>query len=114
MPKREKTRDQNIFIINGSFHFRGTIGGIRIDDEKLNASNFTQAKEKKEELVRKYQSQGVEASRISVGILLDDYVDDREAEFKKGELREASIYETRSIIGLHLRPFFGKYNISDI
>lgn len=114
MPKREKTRDQNIFIINGAFYFRGTIGGIRVDDEKLNASNFTQAKAKKEELIRKYQSQGVEANKLQTGILLDDYLQDREREFKSGEIRTSTISETRSLIQNHIKPYFGKYAVSEV
>lgn len=114
MPKRETTRDPEIFKIGKSFYFRGTVSGVRINDKKLVGSTFTIAKDNKDQLKEDLERVGLAALKNKSGALFDKFIEDREKEFKLGEIRERTIREARDLVKLHLKPFFQDKLLADI
>lgn len=123
MPKRISTRDPQIKTIGGEFYFRGHIDGHLIE-RKLDADNLSMAKLKRDELVSKLRSHGINSTKLTVASLAIDYVNDRRLELKRGEIRNETFKETESLIGPPVDQFdkkrrllwryFGPYSLSEV
>lgn len=114
MPKRVPTRDPEIFKIGKSYYFRGTVGGVRIEDKKLLGSSFTIAKENKDNLKSELERVGLAALKSKSGNLFDQFLAHREKEFKLGEIRKRTIVECRDLLRLHIKPYFENKVLAEI
>jgi integrase len=114
VPKREKTRDKEIFKIGKSYYFRGTVNGIRINDKKLVGSSFTIAKANKDALKEDLERVGLAAMKSKCGKIFDDFVKHRKHELDLGDIRLSVYKEAEGIVRLHLKPFFEPYTLAEV
>jgi len=113
VPKRTRTKDPEIFQIGEAFYFRGTVDKRR-EEIRLDAETYFQAKEAKRILLQKIEEKGGSGHKLLASTIFPDYIADREEEFRLEDIRESTLIECRSLIGLHLKPYFGRYKLSEI
>jgi integrase len=114
VPKREPTKDPEIFKIGESFYFRGSVGGERLEEKLEGATSYSLAVEAKRELIQEVSETGVAARRMRAGVAMTKYEAHRADELAAGDIRARTHKETADLLRLHLRPYFGAHRLNEI
>lgn len=120
-PKRVQSKfDDEIFLLGDVYYYRGTPEGQKVQKEvslriRKGAAQKDVLKAKKLFLDGVEISSGTGAPN-SFNSVSKHYVAFRSKEHQKNPLKfsEHSLYETKSMIDLHLEPYFGKMRIENI
>lgn len=114
--RRLKTRWPNVFrhVTNGNYYLRITDPYGRRQEVVLGTDKAMEVPDKLQRLRDELSTPDKAGRKMKGTQALSYYIEAREDEVKRGELRPRTWHTNKGILERHLIPFFGKYKIFDI